>query len=140
MKGDRHRIPIDGDYLKAIGTAVYCFATLEWNAVYCGEKLSPGYVGKLAKKTAGKIATDVAKFESLISDPNKRARYRTATSEFVRLAKSRNDLLHSNSATVGHEQRLVRQGKPWQANEIDDLADEFAACSIELNELYHKVL
>lgn len=46
----------DDAYLKAIGTAVYCFAILEWSAIYCGEKLKSGYIRRVRKKTAGCIA------------------------------------------------------------------------------------
>lgn len=139
MKGDRRRIVVDDAYLKAIGAAVYSFAILEWNAVYCGEKLKPGYLRKVARKTAGCIAKDVTKFAPRIKDSDKRARYRAAV-EFTRLVGRRNNLVHANPATIGNEQRLYRRGKAWQLCEINELADEFAICSIELNELYYRVL
>jgi len=137
MKDDRLRVPVEAAYLAVLGMATYCFAYMEWNAVYCGEKLSPGYVNTVAKKTAGDIARDVAGFAKLITNHHKRARYEAAADEFRRLVKRRNDLVHANPATVGNDQRLVRHGTPWQPNEIDDLADEFTACSMELNELFH---
>jgi hypothetical protein len=140
MKDDRLRIPVDKAYLTAIGRATYCFASMEWDAVYCGEKLNPGYVGKVATKTAGMIAEDIVGFAQLITDQGKQARYQTAADAFKRLVKRRNDLVHANPATVGSGQRLVRHGTPWQATEIDGLADDFAACSIELNDLHHHVL
>ncbi len=140
MKDDRLRVSVDAVYSTALGMATYCFAVMEWNAVYCGEKLSPGYVNTVARKTAGMIANDIVGFAPLITDPAKQARYRAAAVEFVRLVKRRNDLMHANPATVGSDQRLVRNGTPWQPDEIDSLADEFTACSIELNELFHDVL
>ncbi|MFK4047350.1 hypothetical protein ACI2KH_20555 [Roseomonas mucosa] len=140
MKDDRLRVPVDPAYLMSLGQAIYCFASLEWNAVYCGEKLSPGYVYTIAKKTAGKIANDLAGFADLIADNNKRSRYQAAVREFDRLVDRRNDLVHANPATIGCDQRLVRKGTPWQPNDIDDLADEFTVCSIELNELFHHIL
>ena len=140
MKNDRLRVPVDPAYVTAIGMATYCFATLEWNAVYCGEKLSRGYVNTVAKKTAGQIAQGVASFAQLITDPNKQIRFQVAANEFVRLVVRRNNLVHANPATVGGEQRLVRHGTPWLPSEIDDLADEFIACSMELNELHRHVL
>jgi hypothetical protein len=124
----------------AIGMATYCFAQMEWNAVYCGDKLDPGFVNTVGTKTAGMIANDIIGFAHLIADHTKQTRYRAAADEFARLVRRRNDLMHANPATVGSDQRLVRHGTVWQPNEIDDLADEFAACSIELNELYHHVL
>lgn len=140
MENDRLRVPVDSAYVAAIGLATYCFARLEWDAVYCGEKLSSGYINTVAKKTAGTIAQNITKFAYLIVDQNKRTRFQAATGQFVRLVERRNDLMHANPATVGGEQRLVRHGTPWQLSEINDLADEFTACSMELNELYHLVL
>ena len=140
MKDDRLRVPVHAAYLAAIGMATYCFARLEWDAVYCGQKLSPGYVKTVAVKTAGMIAKDLTCFAKLITEPAKQARYQTAAGEFARLVKRRNDLMHATPATVGSDQRLVRHSIPWQPNEIDDLADEFTACSMELNELHHHTL
>lgn len=140
MKDDRLRIPADAPYLAAIGRATYCFAILEWNAVYCGEKLRPGYGGTVGRKTAGTIAKEVAGCAALVTDPGTYVRYVAATAEFSRLVRCRNDLMHANPATVGGDQRLIRHGIPWQPDEIDDLADQFAACSIELNELHRHVI
>lgn len=95
----------------------------------------------VAPDTAGKIARKVASFALRIADQNKRTRFKTAADEFVRLVDRRNDLVHANPATAADgEQRLVRHGIPWLPSEIDDLADEFAACSKELDELHHHVL
>ena len=140
MKDDRLRVPVDAAYLTALGTATYCFACVEWNAAYCGEKLSPGYVSTISRKTAGEIADDLVRFADLVTDNGKRVRCQEAAREFKRLARRRNDLVHANPATVGGDQRLVRKGTPWQPNNIDDLSDEFTACSIELNELLYHVL
>ncbi len=140
MKDDRLRVPVDAAYLEALGIATYCFARMEWDAVYCGEKLSPGYMATVARKTAGTISHDIIGFATLITDPVKRARYQAAANQFDELVKRRNNLVHANPATVGGDQRLVRHGTPWQANQIEDLADEFTACSMELNELHHHVI
>lgn len=140
MKDDRLKVPVDPAYLTAIGMAAYSFARLEWDAVYCGEKLNPGYVNTVAAETAGQIARKVLSFAYMIVDQNKKARFQTAANEFLRLSQRRNDLLHSNPAKVDGEQRLVRHGTPWLPNEIEDLADEFTACSMKLNELHRNVL
>jgi hypothetical protein len=65
MKDDRLRVPVDTAYLTAIGMATYCFARMEWDAVYCGEKLNPGYVNTVASKTAGRIGSDITDFAQL---------------------------------------------------------------------------
>ena len=140
MKGDRLRVPVDQDYLAAIGRATYCFARLEWVAVYCGNKLKSGYVNCVAKKTAGQVSKDIKRFASRSTDNSKRVRYEAAVDEFDRLVCRRNGLMHANPGTAGIDQRLFRHGAPWQPSDIDDLADEFAACENELNELFHKIL
>ncbi len=68
MKDDRLRVPVDTAYLTTLGMATYCFASMEWNAVYCGERLSPGYVNTVATKTAGRIAKDIVGFAQLITN------------------------------------------------------------------------
>ena len=58
MKNNRLRQPTDPDYMHALGTAAFCFAICEWNAVYCAERIRPGSLGTFIKDelTAGKIA------------------------------------------------------------------------------------
>ena len=42
MPDERLGMPIHPDYTSAIGLAVYCFASLEWNAVWYCEQIEPG--------------------------------------------------------------------------------------------------
>ena len=44
MKDDRLRIPVAADYAAAIGLAAYVFACLEWDAVWCCERIKPDYI------------------------------------------------------------------------------------------------
>jgi hypothetical protein len=44
MKDDRLRVPIDNAYVEALGRATYVFATLEWNAVWCCDRMQPNYI------------------------------------------------------------------------------------------------
>lgn len=73
MKDDRLRVPIDDPYLISLGRATYVFATLEWNAVWCAERLAPGFINDLKKKTAGKIASDLLALINRIVDPTVKA-------------------------------------------------------------------
>lgn len=59
MENDRLRIHVDAPYAEALGRASIVFASAEWMAVYCCEKMQANYVQKLAKKTAGNIADDL---------------------------------------------------------------------------------
>ena len=57
------------------------------------------------------------------------------------VAAERNDLIHNNPGTApAGEQQLFRHGTAWPVQSINDIADEFAANGIELNEIYYKVL
>ena len=46
-------------YAVALGRAVFAFAGLEWDADWCYNKLEPGYIDNLSKKTAGNVAADL---------------------------------------------------------------------------------
>jgi hypothetical protein len=48
MKNDRLRFTLDNPYAVALGRAVFAFARLEWDAVWCCNKLEPGYIDNLA--------------------------------------------------------------------------------------------
>lgn len=56
---DRLRVPVDDPYVHAVGLATICFARLEWDAVWCCERMEVGYIGTLGRKTAGMIASDL---------------------------------------------------------------------------------
>jgi hypothetical protein len=142
MKGDRLRVPVEDAYVTALGRAAYVFSSVEWNAVYCCEKLETGFVQKAVKLTAGQIAD---KLLSLMKKRPARAvdwqRCVDAAAEFKRLTRRRNDLMHANPGTAPNgEQQLFRHGAQWTAQAVDDVADEFAANGIILNELYYRVL
>lgn len=138
---DRMRVPVEDGYVASIGRATYVFATLEWNAVWCCERMKPNYVRKLKKKTAGVIAGDFEKLAGRFPDPAVRANTVKAAKEFSRMVEIRNALLHAKPGTAdGGAQRLFDLGNPWTVASIDAAADDFAACSIVLNGLMHGAL
>lgn len=55
---DRLRSPVKDDYAEALGRVAYAFATLEWQVVWCSEKIKPGSLRRFVGEelTAGKIA------------------------------------------------------------------------------------
>ena len=113
-KDDRFRVPVDAQYANAIGVAAYAFARLEWSAVYVCERLQSGYVGKVSRKTAGVIATDLVRLSSRIGDASDRVEATGPALEFKRLVGRRNDLLHANPSTApGGDQLLHRHGMYW---------------------------
>jgi len=142
MKDDRLRIAVADDYVAALGRAAYVFAWSEWAAVYCCERMEPGFAGRAAALTSGQIANrlvNLAKFRS--EDASDRQRCLAAALEFKRLTRRRNDLVHANpGAALDGAQQLFRHGASWTVQAVNDVADEFAAGGIELNDLYHNVL
>jgi hypothetical protein len=140
VKDDRLRIPIDPSYIASLGLATYAFAELEWSAVWCCERMCPGIVNSLDDKTAGGVAKKLVELATLrhatVNDD-----LLPAAKEFQGLVLARNALMHAKPGTdTDDEQRLFRNGHPWKIERINDLADEFTACSIRLNDLLHGVL
>jgi hypothetical protein len=144
MKDDRLRVPVSDEYVAALGRAAYVFSYCEWCATNCGEKLEPGFTQNALrlKYTAGDIANRLACLMSRRpADAPARERGIAAAAEFRRLTGRRNDLLHSNPGTAPDgEQGLFRHGSQWTVQKVNDVADEFAANGIELNEIHHRVL
>jgi hypothetical protein len=141
MKDDRLRVPIDEPYLRSVGLAVICFARLEWDAVWCCEKIQPGYISGVGSKTAGQIANDLVGLAAGHPLPAVIASLGPPTAEFKRLVGRRNDLMHANPATAPNgDQRLFRKGAEWTIAMIDDVADEFVAAGGPLNHHHHNVL
>ena len=44
-KDDRLRVTLDDPYAHALGLALFCFARMEWDAIYCCEKIDAGLKG-----------------------------------------------------------------------------------------------
>lgn len=143
MKDDRLRVTLDERYAHRLGLATFCFARCEWDAVWCCERLQPGYINTIEaeKKTAGTIAKDLRKLVERISDVVLKNLCRGPAEEFDRLTKQRNALLHGKPATsASGAQRLFKAADEWTPEAIEDLADEFTACQILLNDMVHKHL
>ena len=141
MKDDRLRVPIDAPYLNAVGLAVICFARLEWDAVWCAEKIQPGYIHSVGKKMAGNIANDLIGLAAGHGDPAIVASLGTAAAEFKRLVDVRNAIMHANPGTSpSDEQRLFRHGSEWTIAMIDEAADAFVAAGSVLNHHHHHIL
>ena len=141
MRDDRLRIAVDDAYVAAFGRATCIFAVLEWNAVWCCERMRPGHVRALKRKTAGVIADDLDRLSHRRHDPVLRAACVKSATEFERLVDVRNAIIHGKPGTApGGEQRLFRDGVPWTPDTVNDAADEFAACGASLNALLHGAL
>lgn len=141
MKDDRVRVPIDDPYLQSVGLAMICFARLEWDAVWCCEKMHTGYLRTVGRKTAGQIANDLISLAAAHPDPVVAASLGPSAEEFKRLVGRRNDLMHANPATTPNgDQRLFRKGAEWTITLVNDAADQFVAAAIPLNHHLHNLL
>jgi hypothetical protein len=122
-----------------LGRAIFAFARLEWDAVWCCNIIEADYIDKLLKKTAGVIADDLVRLVSsqkLLWDS-----YGTACEEFKRLVVLRNELFHGKPGTTPDGlQRVFNRGSVWTIELVNNAADEFTACEIRLNDLLYKGL
>jgi hypothetical protein len=140
LNNDRLRVPVDDEYSKAIGLAMFAFARLEWNAVWCIEKLAPGSIGPVSERTAGGVGKALAQQVAALGLPVDHPLPK-ATVEYERLVKVRNGICHAKPGTDAlGEQRLFREGVFWTIETINDAADDFTACEIKLNDLLYGFL
>ena len=138
MADERLKIIVDDPYLLALGRTLFVFSGLEWNVVWCCERLRPGYIETVDRKTAGAIATEFVEGAANVGPGRVADRLRAAAADFRRLVVVRNDIMHAQPchAPTG-EERLQRRGELWTIEELERAADQFAICSIELNDLFH---
>ena len=137
---DRLRIPQDDEYFKAVGLAAIAFARLEWDAVWCCEKLNPGYINSIEpeRKTAGVIGRDLWRFFSQVSDMALRLRIEPHAAEFLAVVDQRNALLHGKPGTAPNgDQRLFRHDFEWSIDAVNKFSDRCVVASEPLNALIH---
>lgn len=146
MQGARTRVIIDDAYVEALGRAAYAFAVLEWNAIWCCERMDPSYMlkpgrARSKKRTAGEIAADLVRLVKNHPDPKVQTACLAPAKEFVHLVEVRNRILHGKPArTSAGEHRLFHDGIAWTPAMINDEADNFAECGELLNKALHNVL
>jgi hypothetical protein len=135
---NRPRIPVEPAYTEALGLAVYAFARLEWNAVWCCERLKPNYVRTLGRKTAGKIGENLQLYAKTIADQPLQADCASAADEFMQMVKLRNAIVHGKPGTAPYgDQRLFNKGQSLSIADLYAAADAFTRCGARLNELLH---
>lgn len=140
MSDDRLRVTLDAPYANALGVAMFCFARCEWDAVWCCERLQPGFIATIEpkKKTAGTIAKDLLRLADSIPDNDLRFHCHEVAKEFDSLVLERNGLLHGKPGTAKDgAQRLFRHGSAWTIETVDALSDAFTRCQVKLNDLVH---
>jgi hypothetical protein len=139
MKDHRLRQPLDPDYMHALGTATFCFAICEWNAVYCADRIRPGALRAFTEDelTAGKIAKKLTDLVRNMSKSKLRDQLLVAAQEFTAVVRLRNTILHAKPCTGPNGKARLSSRKVLEIPDLEDAPDEFSACSSKLNELLH---
>lgn len=142
MKNDRLRSPVKPDYVSALGLAAYTFAICEWQVVWCSEKIRPGSLDKLVgdERTAGKIAKFFLDLTRNLPKSKEREELKQAAVEFARLVDIRNAILHGKPCTGPNSEARLSSGSVIEMSDLEDAADAFSACSIELNRIFYGFL
>jgi hypothetical protein len=139
LKDDRKREPIKADYVRALGLVAYSFASCEWQVVWCCEKIRPGSLNKIVGEelTAGKIAKVFVDFTRNMPKSQEREKLSRAAQTFIGLVETRNAILHGEPCTAPSGDARLSAKKILETSDLEDAADSFAACGIELNRLFY---
>jgi hypothetical protein len=142
MKDDRIRIPLAADYASALGVAAYCFASCEWNVVWCCERIKPGALQKIIKEklTAGGIAKRFTDLIRNMAASKERKELEALAVEFARLVEVRNGIAHGKPCTAPSGEQRLSSTSIVEIADLERAADEFAACSISLNAVLYGFL
>ncbi len=128
--GDRLRVPVERDYISALGMAVFAFARLEWAAVWCCERIAPNSINNTLPRMAGDLAHKLTELAATLPPSSEQIDLSEAAAEFKNLVRTRNALLHATPGSTDEgAQRLFRDGESWTVDMIDDAADAFTACN-----------
>jgi hypothetical protein len=142
MKNDRLRQPVKPDYAQALGQAAYCFALCEWQVVWCCERIRPGSLSKIVgdELTAGAIAKRFLDITRNLSPSAVRETLKKLAARFATLVNDRNQILHGKPCTGPNGDARLSGGKVLEISDLEDAADAFSECSIELSQLFHGLL
>jgi hypothetical protein len=142
MKNDRLRQPVKADYALALGHAAYCFALCEWQVVWCCEKVSPGSLDKIVGEelTAGKIAKRFVDLTRNMPPSKDREKLKVCAERFLALVETRNHILHGKPCTGPGGEARLSSAKVLEISDLEDAADAFSECSIQLNKLFYGFL
>lgn len=128
--------------MHALGSATFCFAICEWNAVYCAQRIRPGSLRAFMKDelTAGKIAKKLIDLTRNMPPSVERKELVAAAQAFSDLVPLRNKILHGKPCTGPNGKARLSTEKVFEISDLNVAADLFSACSNELNRLLHGFL
>lgn len=142
MKDDRLRSPVKLDYIEALGRAIYTFASLEWQVVWCAEKIQPSSIRKIVDKemTAGTIANFFINAVRNMPKIPEREELELLATRFMELVKVRNNIIHGKPCTGPNGESRLSGKKVIEIPDLEQAADDFVECGIKLNSLYYDFL
>jgi len=130
------RDAVDHEYTSALGRAVFAFARLEANAIWCCELLRPGSIAELENRTAGRVADTLRSLVGDMAASASRDALDSAAADFQAFVSTRNNLLHARPAQDEHGAPvLMRDGDPWRIAEMDAVTAAFTVCADRLANL-----
>lgn len=142
MNNARLRQAVKPDYLHALGEATYCFALCEWQVVWCCEKIRPNSASKFVaeKLEAGKIAKRFIDLTRNMPPSKGRDELCSSAAKFALLVKLRNAIIHGKPCTGPNGEARLSSPTVLEIADLENAADEFSQCSIELNAQFYGFL
>jgi hypothetical protein len=123
-------------------TAMSCFAICEWNAVYCSERIHPGEIYKVIadELTAGRIAKKLIDHIRNMPKSKEREELKLVAKTFAALVLLRNRIIHGKPCTGPNGEARLSGPDIFEVKDLQNAADQFSACSIDLNRFLHGFL
>lgn len=142
MKDDRLRSPVKTEYVKAIGLATYTFASLEWQVVWCMEKIKPESIHKVVseKMTAGTIAKKFIEVTRNMPKSKEREQLKILAQKFIKLVQIRNQIMHGKPCTSPNGDQRLSSDQIIEITTLENAADDFTECGGKLNNLFYGFL
>lgn len=142
MKDDRLRSPVKLDYIEALGRATYTFASLEWQVVWCAERIKPSSIEKVVDKemTAGAIAKFFADVVRNMPKIREREELTILAVRFMELVKVRNNIIHGKPCKGPNGESRLSGNKVIEISDLEQAADDFVECGGKFNSLYYGFL
>lgn len=142
MSDERKLIPVDLEYLSALGLTTYAFARCEWQIVWCSEKIHPGSVTKIVSEemTAGTIGKYFANIVRNMPKSKEREELSSLASEFLTLVNERNRIIHGKPCTAPSGAQRFSSSGIIEIADLEKAADAFTVCGGKLNSIIYGFL